>query len=291
MKECPQCKRTYADETITFCLVDGAILSAPYEGVPPTVEAPPPTVRLPRTTKPQQVQETIPAGPPSPPLVRPPMPRSERSKSLYVAIGLAVLLLGGLVTFFVLRARPGNQSQKTDLNISTPTSERTRSETQSPEATSDKTTKPAQPASSPSPNRSPTPPAIKNPTLPTPQRVDADPALFPPDSRSSKPAPATDDKNKIFHANEVTQKAVLLSKPKPSYTEEARKNQVSGTVVLRVVLAASGEVTNITAIKGLPDGLTERAIAAARQIRFVPAMKDGHAVSQYVQLEYNFSVY
>lgn len=31
VKSCPACERTYSDATITFCLVDGAILSAPYD--------------------------------------------------------------------------------------------------------------------------------------------------------------------------------------------------------------------------------------------------------------------
>jgi hypothetical protein len=31
MKSCPTCNRTYSDNTITFCLVDGTILSAPYD--------------------------------------------------------------------------------------------------------------------------------------------------------------------------------------------------------------------------------------------------------------------
>lgn len=30
MKHCPQCNRTYADESLSFCLADGALLSAPY---------------------------------------------------------------------------------------------------------------------------------------------------------------------------------------------------------------------------------------------------------------------
>ena len=30
MKECPTCKRTYADETFAFCLADGTLLSAPF---------------------------------------------------------------------------------------------------------------------------------------------------------------------------------------------------------------------------------------------------------------------
>lgn len=31
MKSCPTCNRTFADDSITFCLVDGSILSAPYD--------------------------------------------------------------------------------------------------------------------------------------------------------------------------------------------------------------------------------------------------------------------
>lgn len=31
MKKCPNCNRTYTDETLSFCLADGAVLSAPYE--------------------------------------------------------------------------------------------------------------------------------------------------------------------------------------------------------------------------------------------------------------------
>lgn len=96
---------------------------------------------------------------------------------------------------------------------------------------------------------------------------------------------------RLFRASQVEQRARLLSKPEPQYTEEARRNQVTGTVVLRAVFASSGEVTQIRALSSLPFGLTERAIAAARQIRFVPAVKDGQSVSVAMQLEYNFNLY
>jgi TonB family protein len=99
------------------------------------------------------------------------------------------------------------------------------------------------------------------------------------------------DYNRTFSPREVTQKARILARPEPQYTEEARKNQVSGTVVIKAVFSSSGAVTNIRAVSGLPYGLTEKAIAAARQIRFSPAMKDGRAVSQFVQIEYNFNLY
>lgn len=91
--------------------------------------------------------------------------------------------------------------------------------------------------------------------------------------------------------NEVDQRARLLSKPEPHYTEDARRNQISGTVVLRAIFASSGEVVQIQALSKLPFGLTEQAIAAAHQIRFVPAIKNGRAVSVWMNLEYNFNLY
>ena len=195
----------------------------------------------------------------------------------------------------------------------------------------------------------PNPPPIKNPSLPMPATLDADPVLFPPDTRnlaygdpksksttlSSGPGTGNGigtgtgggvgsgsgggfgpgeggntgggarreggggpggggggtDYNRIFRSSEVSSRARVLSKPEPSYTESARKNQITGTVVLRAVFSSSGSVTNISTIRGLPDGLTERAISAAKQIRFTPAMKDGHPVSMWMQLEYNFNLY
>ena len=99
------------------------------------------------------------------------------------------------------------------------------------------------------------------------------------------------DYSRIFTGKEVTSKARLISKPEPQYTEDARKNQITGTVVLKCVFSSNGTVTNIRTVSGLPYGLTERAIAAARQIKFVPATKDGHQVSMWMQLEYNFNLY
>jgi TonB family protein len=99
------------------------------------------------------------------------------------------------------------------------------------------------------------------------------------------------DYNKIFGGKDVTAKARILTKPEPQYTEGARKFAVTGTVVLRAVFSSSGKVTQIRAVSGLPHGLTERAIVAARNIQFIPAQKDGHQVSMWFQLEYNYNLY
>jgi TonB family protein len=105
------------------------------------------------------------------------------------------------------------------------------------------------------------------------------------------PGGGSDRTDGTFRGAEVEQRARLLYKPEPQYTEEARRNQITGTVMLRVVFSSAGEVVQIRAVRTLPFGLTERAIAAARQIKFVPAMKGGRAVSVFMQLEYNFNLY
>ncbi len=98
-------------------------------------------------------------------------------------------------------------------------------------------------------------------------------------------------RDRVYKSPEVSTRPRVIAKPEPQYTEQARRDQVTGTVVLRVVFSSSGQVTNIQAVQKLGGGLTEKAIAAARQIRFLPAMRNGQPVSMYMQLEYNFNLY
>lgn len=96
---------------------------------------------------------------------------------------------------------------------------------------------------------------------------------------------------KIYKPNDVTRKAIVVGRPEPPYTEEARQKQVMGTVVLRGVFAADGQVRDLRVVSGLDAGLTGKAIEAALSLRFFPAEKDGQLVSQYIQIEYNFNLY
>lgn len=96
---------------------------------------------------------------------------------------------------------------------------------------------------------------------------------------------------KIVSGKEVDVKARLLTKPEPTYSPKAKSEQITGIVVLKCVFASDGTVTNIRVIQGLPYGLTEKAIEAARKIKFVPAMKYGKPVSMWMQLEYTFNLY
>ena len=83
----------------------------------------------------------------------------------------------------------------------------------------------------------------------------------------------------------------IISKPRATYTDAARTNAVTGSVLLKVTLLASGQVGSITPVKRLPHGLTEQAIAAARQIRFEPKKVNGVPVSSIITLDYGFTIY
>ena len=97
--------------------------------------------------------------------------------------------------------------------------------------------------------------------------------------------------DKIYAAREVTCKAVLLTRPAPDYPRGARKKNVQGSVLLRVVLLASGKIGEVTVAKGQPEGVSEAAVEAARKITFRPAVKGDRWVSQRALVEYNFNTY
>ena len=90
---------------------------------------------------------------------------------------------------------------------------------------------------------------------------------------------------------ELTKGVKILSKPRANYTDAARINQVQGKVVLRVTFSANGQIGAVSVISGLPDGLTEAAIEAAKGIKFEPAKRGIAPYSVVKSIEYNFTIY
>lgn len=74
------------------------------------------------------------------------------------------------------------------------------------------------------------------------------------------------------------QPVVILSKPNPAYSEEARKLGLEGEVLVQVTFPASGPVQVVRVMSGLGHGLDEAAVRAAQQIRFRPALHSGKPV-------------
>lgn len=82
----------------------------------------------------------------------------------------------------------------------------------------------------------------------------------------------------------------ITFKPRPVYTDEARRLQIEGEVVVEAVFTASGEIRIVRTIRGLGHGLNESAIAAVRSIRFRPATQHGIAVDSTATIRMNFEL-
>jgi TonB family protein len=76
----------------------------------------------------------------------------------------------------------------------------------------------------------------------------------------------------------ATSQVEIVFKPKPVYTDEARRLQLEGEVLLEVMFGANGELHVNRVVHGLGHGLDEAAVSAANKIKFKPAQRNGSSV-------------
>jgi periplasmic protein TonB len=82
-----------------------------------------------------------------------------------------------------------------------------------------------------------------------------------------------------------------IATPDPEYTEEARNAKAQGTCILWLIVDDQGNPRDIRVVRGLGYGLDARAIAAVKQWKFHPAMKDGQPVNVQISVEVGFRLY
>ena len=82
----------------------------------------------------------------------------------------------------------------------------------------------------------------------------------------------------------------IVSKPRPAYTEEARRLKIEGEVVLEVVFVSTGQLRVLGVAQALGHGLDEAAIEAARNIEFKPARRDGKPIDHTARLHIVFQL-
>lgn len=74
------------------------------------------------------------------------------------------------------------------------------------------------------------------------------------------------------------------------YTEIACVNRLKGTVVLSAFFSAKGWLSDFKVVRGLPDGLTRRAMEALKLVRFSPASLNGALVDTRESIEFEFNL-
>jgi TonB family protein len=82
----------------------------------------------------------------------------------------------------------------------------------------------------------------------------------------------------------------ILFKPEPSYSDEAKRRRIEGTVTLEVEFGATGEIQVLRVVQGLGYGLDEAAEQAVMRIRFKPAQADGRSVNYRATVHITFRI-
>jgi TonB family protein len=106
------------------------------------------------------------------------------------------------------------------------------------------------------------------------------------DAKADAPAPRA----RARRADAADTPVEIVSKPRPAYTEQARRLRVEGEVVLEVVFYADGRVAIVRVVEGLGHGLDEAAIEAAKKIEFQPARREGRPVDHEATLRIVFKL-
>ncbi len=125
MKQCPNCKTTYTDESLRFCLADGAsLISAPDAAE---------TVRMSFANEPMRVNLPPDSAPTifSPPIAQMPPAKKGVSPIIVGILGVLLLLVVGLFAVYIL-LRTTRDKNSTILVSPTPTASPAVSKTDAP---------------------------------------------------------------------------------------------------------------------------------------------------------------
>ncbi|MDT5124302.1 MAG: periplasmic protein TonB [Acidobacteriota bacterium] len=302
MKSCPTCHRVYEDETIHFCLEDGAPLvttSASSSDPGATLVIPAARVTDQAATE-VLTEKTIPATQPALAAPRQPdapmhaVPSERKRNALPWILGAAVVLgLSAIAVAWIVTSRSEPQSshvaQKTSQSENTNTARASESNgdnlnldnlsevpeiQESPESDLPREEKPSR-SSEQSSSTVRTIPTVRE----TPPVIVVEPTPPPP-----KPTPAQVPKTPIA-GGVMNGKAISL--PKPAYPPIAKAAHASGTVTVQVTINESGKVISAHAVSGHPL-LQQSAVQAAYQARFTPTQLSGQPVKVTGVISYNF---
>ena len=79
--------------------------------------------------------------------------------------------------------------------------------------------------------------------------------------------------------------------PDPTYSENARRDKLQGTVILLLAVNEKGLPEVLEIAQSLGEGLDTHALAAVAQWRFQPAMKNGQPVAVLINVQVSFHLY
>ncbi|HXC95244.1 MAG TPA: energy transducer TonB [Edaphobacter sp.] len=84
---------------------------------------------------------------------------------------------------------------------------------------------------------------------------------------------------------------VLIYSVAPEFAQQARNANIAGNVLVNLVVDQNGNPTNVRVVRGIGQGLDEKAVESVRKYRFKPAMEHGQPVPVELNVEVNFQTF
>jgi periplasmic protein TonB len=111
----------------------------------------------------------------------------------------------------------------------------------------------------------------------------------PPPEQSQPPSPPRTDPTRIRVGGNVMS-AKIVHRVQPKYPEEAKKEHVSGIVLLRVIILKDGSLGKIDVVSG-PALLVDASVDAVRKWRYKPTTLNDRPVEveTTISVEFNLS--
>lgn len=104
------------------------------------------------------------------------------------------------------------------------------------------------------------------------------------------PALASDEACEQIHPGSGIEPPVAVHTVVPEYSTLARRARIQGVVILATTVRRDGTVGTAEVLKGLPMGLSEKAVEAVRQRRFEPATRNGEPLCVRFNQTVNFQL-
>ncbi len=89
----------------------------------------------------------------------------------------------------------------------------------------------------------------------------------------------------------LTRDLIIIRKPRPGYTDEARTRDVQGTFKANVEFLKTGIIGSVVVDTAATHGLGGQIARAIKRIKFIPAQANGVNVDVIRTIEYSFTIY
>jgi TonB family protein len=96
--------------------------------------------------------------------------------------------------------------------------------------------------------------------------------------------------DQVYHVGGDVTSPRILYREDPQYTEEARRDKISGPVVLTMVIGTDGLAHDISVTQSLDPGLDRQAALAIQKWHFAPGTLKGQPVAVQAVIEVNFKL-